>query len=233
VVAGDSVRLRTPAGEVPVRVQGVFFDYSTDAGAVLMDRALFARLWRDDRTESLALYTTPGTDLDAVRTAFIVLAGPGRVFSITPNQDLRARVLTVFDQTFRITFALQLIAVVVSVLGVVTTLTALILQRGREIGVLRATGALAGQVRKMVLIESGLLGLIGAALGCLAGLTLALLLVHVINKQFFGWSIRMALDPWVLVQAVALMVTAAVVAGIGPARLASDRVAAEAMRVDG
>jgi putative ABC transport system permease protein len=142
-------------------------------------------------------------------------------------------VLTVFDQTFRITFALQLIAIVVSVLGVTTTLTALILQRGREIGVLRATGALAGQVRKMVLIESGLIGLIGALLGCVAGWALALLLVHVINKQFFGWSIRMTVDPAVFVQAVLLMVAASVVAGLGPARLASDRVAAEAMRMDG
>ncbi len=233
VARGDTIALPVPSGLVPLRIAGVFYDYSTDAGAVLMDHRQFARLWNDDRVESLALYAVPGTDLDSVRRAFVTLAGPGRVFSITTNQALRRRVLTVFDQTFRITFALQLIAIVVSVLGVATTLTALVLQRGREIGVLRATGALSRQVRKMVLIESGLLGLIGALLGCLAGLALALLLVHVINKQFFGWSIRLTVDPWVFVRAVALMVVAAVVAGLGPARLASDRVAAEAMRVDG
>ena len=198
-----------------------------------MDRRLFAKLWQDPRTESLALYCAKGADLDSVRRAFVALAGPQRLFSITLNQSLRARVLAVFDQTFRITFALQLIAVVVAVLGVVTTLTALILQRGREIGVLRATGALTGQVRKMVLIESGLLGLIGSMLGCAAGLMLALLLVHVINKQFFGWSIRMTLEPWVFVRAIVMMVGASVVAGLGPARSAAKRVAAEAMRVDG
>lgn len=230
--AGETVTLNTPSGAARVRVAGVFFDYSTDAGAILMDRRLFARLWREDRTESLALYAAKGTDLDSLRGAFIALAGPARLFSITPNQALRARVLTVFDQTFRITFALQLIAVIVAVLGVVTTLTALILQRGREIGVMRATGALSSQVRKMVLIESGLLGLIGSLLGCGAGFALALLLVHVINKQFFGWSIRMSLEPWVFVQAVAMMVVASVLAGLGPAKLAAGRVAAEAMRVD-
>lgn len=229
---GDTLELRTPSGPARLRVAGVFYDYSTDAGAVLMDRRLFARLWNDPRTESLALYCARGADLDSVRAAFIALAGSERVYSITPNQGLRARVLAVFDQTFRITFALQLIAVVVAVLGVVTTLTALILQRGREIGVLRATGALAGQVRKMVLIESGLLGLIGSLLGCGAGFALALLLVHVINKQFFGWSIRMSVTPWVFVQAVVLMVAASVIAGLQPAKLAAERVAAEAMRVD-
>jgi len=232
VKAGETIELRTPSGPARVRVAGVFYDYSTDAGAVLMDRRLFARLWRDPRTESLALYCAKGANLDSVRAAFVQLAGPERVFSITPNHDLRARVLTVFDQTFRITFALQLIAVIVAVLGVVTTLTALILQRGREIGVLRATGALAAQVRKMVLIESGLLGLIGSLLGCGAGFALALLLVHVINKQFFGWSIRMSVEPGVFVQAVGMMVVASVIAGLGPAKLAAERVAAEAMRVD-
>lgn len=232
VKTGETIELRTPTGPARLRVAGVFYDYSTDAGAVLMDRRLFAKLWRDPRTESLALYCAKGADLDSVRRAFLALAGPQRVFSITPNQSLRARVLTVFDQTFRITFALQLIAVVVAVLGVVTTLTALILQRGREIGVLRATGALVGQVRKMVLIESGLLGLIGSLLGCGAGFALALLLVHVINKQFFGWSIRMSVEPWLFVRAVIMMVVASAVAGLVPARSAAKRVAAEAMRVD-
>lgn len=232
VAPGDTLRLPAPAGEAAVRVAGVFFDYTTDAGAVLMDRSLFARLWNDDRTESLALYAAPGADLERVRREFLALAGPDLVLHVTPNQDLRRRVLTVFDQTFRITFALQFIAVLVAVLGVVTTLTALILQRGREIGVLRATGALRSQVRRIVLVESGILGLLGSLLGCAAGWVLALLLVHVINRQFFGWTIRMEVEPLVFAQAVALMVGTSLVAALGPARFASDRVAAESLRVE-
>ncbi len=231
VSPGDTLALATPAGPERLRVEGVFFDYSSDAGAVLMDRQLFARLWRDERTESLALYLAPGASADSVRTAFLALAGT-RLFHVTPHRALRARALQVFDQTFQITFALQAIAVLVALLGVVSTLTALILQRGREIGVLRATGALRGQVRAIVLVESGMLGLIGSALGCAAGLVLALLLVHVINRQFFGWTIRFEAEPWVFAQAVALVVATALVAGLGPARLASGRAAAEAMRTD-
>src|SRR5439155_14231719 len=70
VRAGGLLRLPTPAGPAAVRIEGVFYDYSSDAGAVLMDRALYARLWRDDRTESLALYLEPGADGDSVRAAF-------------------------------------------------------------------------------------------------------------------------------------------------------------------
>ncbi len=232
VRAGDTLRVPAPAGDVALRIAGVFYDYSVEGGAVLMDRGLFARLWHDDRTESLALYLEPGADLARVRNAFVALAGPNRVLHVTPNQDLRRRVLAVFDQTFRITFALQFIAVLVAVLGVVTTLTALILQRGRDIGVLRAVGALRRQVWSIVLVESAILGLLGSLLGCAAGWVLALLLVHVINRQSFGWTIRMTVEPGVFVQAVALMVVTAVLAGLGPARFASDRVAAEAMRVE-
>ncbi len=232
VRTGDTLRLPAPAGNEALRIAGVFYDYSAEGGAVLMDRHLFARLWHDDRTESLALYCEPGADVARVRREFVALAGPDLVLHVTPNQDLRRRVLSVFDQTFRITFALQFIAVLVAVLGVVTTLTALILQRGRDIGVLRAVGALRRQVWRIVLIESAILGLLGSLLGCAAGWVLALILVHVINRQSFGWTLRMTVDPLVFAQAVALMVVTAIVAGLGPARYASDRVAAEALRVE-
>jgi putative ABC transport system permease protein len=232
VATGDRIVLPTPWGVRAVRVAGVFYDYSTDAGAVLLDRGLYARLWRDERTESLALYLAPGARLDDVRKALLIAAGDRMVLSVIPNRALRARVLTVFDQTFQITYALQGIAILVAVLGVIGTLTALILQRGREIGVLRATGALRSQVRTMVLVESGLIGFIGALLGCVAGFALSLVLIHVINRQFFGWTVRMSVEPAVFARAVALMVVTAVLAGLGPARFAATRVAAEAMRME-
>ncbi len=232
VGAGDTLRLPVPGGVARLPIAGVFYDYSTDAGAVLMDRALYARLWGDDRTESLAIYTDPGADVNAVRGAFVALAGPGVMLSVTPNQALRNRVLSVFDQTFQITWVLQTIAVFVSVLGVISTLTTLVLQRRREFAVLRAAGARKRQVRTLVLVESAVLGTSGALLGCLAGLVLAWLLVHVINREFFGWSIRMTVDPMIFVQAVALMALTATLAGLVPARLATGRATAAALRVE-
>jgi putative ABC transport system permease protein len=229
---GDRIVLPVPGGSAPARVAGVFYDYSTEGGAVLMDGAEFARRWRTDRVESLALYVVPGADVEAVRRAFVAACGPTRLMNVTPNQALRRRVLTIFDQTFQVTWALQGIAVLVAVLGVVSTLTALVLQRGREIGILRASGATRAQIRLMVLAESGLVGLAGSLLGCVAGVVLAVVLVSVINKQFFGWTVQFTLDPWVFARAVALMVVVSVLAGLVPAQLAATRVSAEAMRVD-
>jgi putative ABC transport system permease protein len=130
---------------------------------------------------------------------------------ITPNQSLREHVMEVFDQTFRITHALQAITIAVAVLGIVNTLTALTLQRGREIGVLRAIGAVREQVRKIVMVEA---------------------VIYVINRQFFGWTIRMRLEPLIFAQTFAIIVVTSLAAGILPARHAASRVAAEAMRLE-
>jgi ABC-type antimicrobial peptide transport system permease subunit len=84
----------------------------------------------------------------------------------------------------------------------------------------------------MVLVESGLIGLFGAVMGCGCGLGLAMILIHVINRQYFGWTIRVRLEPGVFLEAIPVMVASALLAGIGPARRAATRVAAEAMRMD-
>ncbi len=232
VRTGDALALPGRAGAERAIVRGIFYDYSTEGGAVLMDGAEFARRWGTDRVESMALYVAPGADVERVRRAFVAACGPGRLVHVTPNVALRRRVLTVFDQTFQVTWALQGIAVLVAVLGVVSTLTALVLQRGREIGILRASGATRAQVRRMVLAESGLLGLAGSGLGCVAGVALALVLTAVINRQFFGWTVQFTVDPWVFVRAVALLLAVSLLAGLVPAHLAAGRVSAEAMRVD-
>jgi putative ABC transport system permease protein len=232
LAVGDSVEIAGAKGLVRFPIEGVFYDYSTDAGGVMMDVALYQRVFATRRTESLALFLAPGSSPAEIREQVIERAGPGLVLYVSPNQSLRRQVLKVFDQTFQITGALQAIAVLVAVLGLVTTLTTLVLQRGREIGILRAAGALERQIRTMVLVESGLLGLIGTLLGCACGTVLALLLVHVIHRQFFGWTIRLELDPWVYARTFALFLATSLIAGLWPARLAARRVAAESMRID-
>ena len=233
VDTGDLLTVFTPTGEQQLPIAGVFYDYSSDAGTIMMDYHHFETIWQSSRTESMALYLEPEAQNDDVRQRFLSMIDNHLMMHVTPNRELRERALMVFDQTFRITYALQAIAIVVAVLGVITTLTALILQRGREIGIMRAVGALKRQIRKMVLVESGLLGLIGTVMGCACGVALSILLIYVINKQFFGWSIRLFIDPWIFVQVLALMVITALLAGLAPARNAAGRSAADAMRMEG
>ena len=105
------------------------------------------------------------------------------------NIGLRNEVLRIFDETFRITYALQAIALLVSVGTLLNTLSMLALERTREFAVFRAIGASARTIITMILAESLLLALLGFLGGVALGLLLSVILVYVVNVHFFGWSI--------------------------------------------
>ena len=228
---GDAVQLRAPGGAAHLRIAGVYYDYTTDGGLVVMDRRLFESFWRDSWLNSIVIYLAPGADAEAVRQA--VRAATGRedlvVFS---SRDLRRRILDVFDQTFAITYALQAIALIVATLGVVTTLAASVLERTREIGILASLGLDRAGVARAVLAEAGLLGILANVVGALAGLALSLILIHVINKQSFGWTIQFSFPGRLIVQYAALTVGASLLAGLLPAWRACRLPIAEAVRYE-
>jgi putative ABC transport system permease protein len=143
-----------------------------------------------------------------------------RIF-IHTNASIRAEVLRIFDSTFAITYALEAIAVFVGILGVSGTLLTLILERRRELTTLRLVGADRRQVRKMVVIEAGLIGVVSQVLGTVAGLGLALILIYVINVQSFGWTIQFDVPGVFLLQSSLALFVATALAGLYPARLAA------------
>jgi putative ABC transport system permease protein len=143
---------------------------------------------------------------------------------------LRAEALNVFDRAFAITGALQLLAAVVAFIGVLSALLSLQLERGRELGLLRAVGLTARQLRGVVLLETGLMGAAAGVLALPTGLALALILIYVINRRAFGWTLQFQAKPEVFLQALVLAVGAALLAGIYPALRMSRMQAAEALR---
>ena len=138
----------------------------------------------------------------------------------------------IFDQTFAITYALEVIAVTVALLGIANTLLAGLLERQRQLAVLRAIGGTPAQVCRLIMWESGLLGLAGTVLGAMAGLVLSILLIEVINKQSFGWTVVFHPAPGVLLVAVALALLATVLAGYWPARRAARLSVAESLQYE-
>ena len=146
------------------------------------------------------------------------------------TRELRSLVITIFDRTFAITYALYVISITIAVLGVVSTLFAMVLERRREIGLLRYLGLRTRDVRRMVYLEAGFIGFLGGVMGVCVGVLLALLLIYVINRQAFGWLIELHM-PWdFLVEAVVLVVIAALVAGVYPAGVAARIRTSEAVR---
>ncbi|MFM8551817.1 MAG: ABC transporter permease, partial [Nitrospiraceae bacterium] len=236
VEAGGSLRLMTPSGERAFPVLGVFYDYATDGGKVVMDGDLYRRFWPDETATVFAVYLQAQGDAALVRRRLqeqaAGLAGEGDALVVMPNAELKADILAIFDRTFRVTYVLELIVVIIALLGIVNTLLTSVLERQKELATLRAIGASRRQIEGLILGESCYLGLLGALLGLIGGGLLSALLIMVINTQSFGWTIQWTLPSGLLVEAVGLALVVALVAGYAPARWAGRQSVAEGLRYE-
>jgi putative ABC transport system permease protein len=234
VQEGSTLEVMTPSGARRFPIVAVFYDYSTDGGKLLMDRALYQSLWHDDLVTVFPVYLRDGTNLDGVRARITTLLSASADGALPPlvisNVELRKEILEIFDRTFLLTYVLEAIAVVIAMLGIVNTLITSVLERRREFSTLRAIGGSATQIRQLVLWEAAYLGAIGIGLGLIGGGLLSLLLIKVINRQSFGWTIQMIMPVGSLIQALLLAVVATLVAGYFPARWAARQPIVEGLR---
>jgi putative ABC transport system permease protein len=219
VHAGDSITLPLGAAKATFRVADIFYDYSSERGVILMDRSTALRYLPDPAPSNLAIYVTPDASLQTVR-AEIEQASIGHRVLIFSNRDLRREALRIFDRTFAITYALEAVAVIVAVMGVAGALLALVIDRRRELGLLRFLGAASSQIRKLIMVEAGLLGLLATFAGVALGFVLSLILIFVINKQSFGWTIRFHWPVAIILGALSVVYAATVLAGLYPANVA-------------
>jgi putative ABC transport system permease protein len=228
--AGATVRLSTDRGEQDFRVAGVFYDYGSSAGIVVMSRRTYDRAWNDRRISGLALEAAPGVDVDALVAAVRERASAGRRLVVRSNRALREASLAIFDRTFAITGVLRTLSVAVAFVGMLAALMALQLERTREIGVLRALGLTPRQVWGLVTAQTGIIGLLSGVLAVPSGLLLAAVLVFVINRRSFGWTMGLDPSPAILLQGVALAILAALLAGLYPAWRMARAEPAETLR---
>ncbi len=217
---GDDVTVPTDHGPVPFRIAVVYYDYSSDRGVLMMDRATFERHYGDRAANGLTVYLRDGVEENDVRTRLLAAIGDEHSVFINTNESIRTEVLRVFDSTFAITYALEIIAIIVAILGVSGTLLTLILEREREFAILRLVGTGRRQIRRMVVGEALFIGIVSQGIGLAVGLALSLVLIYVINVQSFGWTIQFHLPLGFLLQSSALMIVATALAGLYPARRA-------------
>jgi putative ABC transport system permease protein len=215
---GDTINLATPTGRHDFKISGVYIDYTTEGGVILVDWQTYRKFWQDSAINGIGIYIDKNSGLTAaaLQKELRSKISPYGDYLIKSNQELRDQVFRIFDQTFSVTYILQTIGIIISALGIFLSLTILVTERRREISILRAVGASRGQIEAMVLWEAGIIGLLGSFLGIVAGLALAWILSFVINVSFFGWTISWA-TPWRFLIALPFMViAAALVAGYGP-----------------
>jgi putative ABC transport system permease protein len=227
---GQAVPLRTDRGERDFPVGGIFYDYGSSAGVVVMSRRTYDRFWDDRRVSGVAIEAEPDVDLQHLMAALRERAGGGQEVVVRSNRALREASLEVFDRTFAITSVLRTLTVAVAFIGMLAALMALQLERAREIAVLRTLGLTPRQVWGLVTAETGLMGLLAGVLAVPGGLLLAGILVFVVNRRSFGWTMPIDPSPAILLQGVALSVLAAVLAGLYPAWRMARALPADALR---
>jgi putative ABC transport system permease protein len=222
--------LLTPDGWVQFPVAGIYADYASTRGTIRMDIDVYRSLWKDDTLNGVSLTLLPAADVDSV-TADLrgQLIGFERV-QVNPSGALRDDAIKIFDRTFAITTAMQLVTTLVAFIGVLSSLLALQLEKAREMGILRALGLTIAEMRRLTFWETGLLGASAGLLALPTGYILAWILIFIINQRSFGWTLQMQMEPLPFAQAFILAVSAALLAAVYPAWHLSRMQTAEALR---
>jgi putative ABC transport system permease protein len=230
--AGEEIRLYTRQGEKAFHIVGVFRDYSSSRGNVTMWLPNYQELWGDEAVTALSVKAVAGTDVDAMVDEMRADLNRIQFLEIRSNLALRNETLVIFDQSFLITNALQLITTAVAFVGVLSAMLSLQLEKQRQMGILKAIGLSQRQVWALTLLETGLIGAIAGLLALPTGYAVAQILLRLINRLSFGWTLQMHLQPEPFIQAMVIAIGAALLAGLYPAYRATQRSAADAMRFD-
>ena len=228
VATGERIELTTPAGPIEREVVGVYQDFSGHTGRVVVDVADYLALYPDEGPENVAIFLGKD-DVSAARSALAAALGEHYVVEILAGKEVRAEVLAVFERTFAVTVALQLIASLVAGLAVILVLCALVHERRRDLALVRVLGGSRLQLGGMVVGEALLLGLAGALGGLVVGLLVGYVLVAIVNLQSFGWTLRFA-PPLSILWSVAAVLPACLLAGLVPAWLSLRDPPQEALR---
>ncbi len=212
-------------------VCGIFRDYARQHGAVLVDRETYVALTGDRRVNDAALWLAPGSTPAEAMAAIQRLPGGAEVEMAAPG-EIRQASLAIFDRSFAVTYAMEAVAVLVGLFGLSSSLGAIVLARRREFGMLRHLGLTRAQIRAMLAAEGGLLASLGAAAGLIAGVAISLVLVFVVNRQSFNWSMEFHPPVVFLLALVLVLVGLAVLTAIVSGKEAMGTGPVRAVRED-
>ena len=231
LVPGDSVAVTTDRGEFKLLVRGIYFDYSNENGAIVTDIQTYAAMFGPGPINSIALYLDSNADPEiVVEELHEIATGDGLL--IRSNRSLRSEVFRIFDQTFAVTQVLRGMGLLVAVTGVTLTLLILAREQVSELALYSALGATRTQIFGFYVGKGVGIGVGGLVIGSIVGLALAQVLVHVINRSYFGWTISFSWETSTLAWQAALILGAAIAASIYPALRASATPAGELSRDD-
>jgi putative ABC transport system permease protein len=191
---GQRVDLPLAGRAVAVIVAGVWRDYARQTGALMIDLTDYRRLTGDPLVNDAAITLAPGAVATRVAEALTATGAPGALTIAYPG-EIRALSLRIFDRTFAVTYLLEAVAVLIGLAGVAASFAALAAARRPEFGMLRHLGLTRRQIGWMLAQEGALAAGVGVLGGLLAGGAIGLVLIEVVNRQSFHWSMDLHV-PW-------------------------------------
>jgi putative ABC transport system permease protein len=229
---GDVILLPLGGRAARFAVAGVWRDYARQQGAVLIERYEYLRYTGDANADDVALWLAPGADAAEIRRRIAERLSEGVNLEVTGPGELREYSLGIFDRTFAVTYALEAVAMVIGLFGLSSSFGALVLARRREFGMLRHIGMTRRQIGGMLAAEGALVSVLGLVVGLILGWVISLVLVHVVNRQSFHWSMDLHV-PWrLLAEFVAAMLFLATATAVASGRQAMGGDAIRAVKED-
>jgi putative ABC transport system permease protein len=217
---GDVIELPTAKGNVAFKIFDTFTSYSTASGFIFMDRKWLREYWGLDDATQVSVYLKESSDPDLfVRKLREKVAGR-YALEILNNHDLRGKVLTIFERSFAVTYAIELISIIVSLIGVVNSLLAFVLERKREISIFRYLGGSWNQIRQVLVLSAGVVGISGILLGSVIGSVMSVIFIRVINEISFGWRVDFSVPVLYLSFVGVVLFFTTLLAGYLPSRVA-------------
>ncbi|MBF0119298.1 MAG: ABC transporter permease [Desulfobacterales bacterium] len=226
---GDSIVLPTPNGQVSFGVAAIIVEYTSDIGSILMDIHTYQRYWKERLADTIAVRVKDKKNSEAVRKAIQDKFGNDRKLFVLLASEFKKEIRKIIDQVFVFNYMLNVITLTIASLGIIVTLLASVLERTREIGILRAIGMLKKQVSQVVVLESMLLGLAGGTLGCVAGIVNGWMTLDGFYRSDFGASAQYFIPYASIIWAIIISGLLSAIAGIYPARRAAKTNIVEAL----
>ncbi|MFA5629574.1 MAG: FtsX-like permease family protein [Dehalococcoidales bacterium] len=230
LAVGDAITFTTEQENLQYVISGIYYDYGSDVGKVIMAQSVYIKYWDDDTIASIGLYLKNHNDKDAVMNAVKAIVADTPGVTVTDSLSIRGNALKVFDRTFLITKVLEFLAIIVAFIGILSALMAYQLEKIKELGILRAAGVTPRQIWGMTGLQTGLMGAISGILAIPLGIIMSVILIQIINIRSFGWSINMTVSAETIIEALAIAIVASLLASVYPSWRMTKISPAEALR---
>jgi putative ABC transport system permease protein len=229
---GDIIELPLSGGRRPAQIRGVWRDYEHPNGAVLIERAIYVKLTGDEAVNAVSFWLAPNAAIDAVRDGIRAVLGSGIQYDVRTPRELRRMSLQVFDRTFAVTYVLEIVAIVIGLFGISAGISAQVLARRTEFGVLRHLGMTRAQIARMLATEGAVLGALGVLVGLTTGAVVSMILIYVVNRQSFHWSMDVFVPALPLAVCSAILLAAAASIAVVSGRTAMSGEVVRAVKED-